>query len=122
MKELRTSTKARPVFDASASGYNGVSLNDCSETGPSLINNLVEILVRFRWWPYALTADIAKAFLQIKVCRRDQDVHRFVWNDGGTIRTMLFLRVPFGNKSSPFLLKAPIKHHFIHFKRTLELK
>ena len=40
VKELRTSTKVRPVFDASASGYNGVSLIDCLETGPSLINNL----------------------------------------------------------------------------------
>ena len=125
VKELRTSTKVRPVFDVSASGYNGVSLNDCLESGPSLINNLVEILVRFCRWLYALTVDITKAFLQIKVCRRDQDVHRFLWNDGGTIRTMQFLRVQFGNKSSPFLLNTTIKHHLNTFQETpviLELK
>ena len=42
-----SSATIRPVFDAPAAGYNGVSLNDCLETGPSLIPSLVEILVRF---------------------------------------------------------------------------
>ena len=45
------STKVRPVFDASAKGPNGISLNNCMLTGPSLNPNLVEILIRFRRWP-----------------------------------------------------------------------
>ena len=61
------SSKVRPVFDASAAGPNGVSLNNCLDSGPSLIPDLVEILLRFRRWNIALTADITKAFLQI-VC------------------------------------------------------
>ena len=63
----------------------------------------------FRRWKVALTGDIKKAFLQINV-RKDRDVHRFLWNINGNIRTMRFVRVPFGNKSSPFLLNATIKH------------
>lgn len=37
------SSKVRPVFDAFAPGSNGVSLNNCLESGPSLIPDLVEI-------------------------------------------------------------------------------
>jgi hypothetical protein len=104
---LTTITKVCPVFDASAKGYNGVSLNDCLETGPCLFPNLVETLIRFRRWPVALAADITKAFLQIKVRKEDQDVHRFFLYHDGETRVMRFVRVPFGNKSSPFLLMQP---------------
>ena len=105
------SSKVRPVFDASPAGPNGVSLNNCLDSGPSLIPDLVEILLGFRRWNIALTADITKAFLQIGVQRPDQDVHRFLWQCGNVIRVMRFVRVPFGNTSSPFLLNATIKHH-----------
>jgi len=35
-----------------------VSLNDCLYTGPCLLNNLVELLLRFRFPQYAFVADI----------------------------------------------------------------
>ncbi|XP_066956301.1 uncharacterized protein [Macrobrachium rosenbergii] len=66
VREASISTEIRPVFDGSARGSNGVSLNDCLESGPSLNPDLVEVLLRFRRWKVALTADITKAFLQIK--------------------------------------------------------
>ena len=118
VRESSVSTKVRPVFDASARGYNGVSLNDCMEAGPSMIPDLVEILIRFRRWLVALTADIQKAFLQIRVRKQDQDVHRFLWDDHGVIKIMRFDRVPFGNKASPFLLNATIKFHLSKFPLT----
>ena len=111
IRESSSTTKVRPVFDASAVSYNGVSLNDCLECGPSLNPDLVEVLIRFRKWKVALTADITRAFLQIKLCREDQDVHRFLWQNNENVRIMRFVRVPFGNKSSPFLLNATVKHH-----------
>lgn len=117
-----TSTKVRPVFDASAKGFNKISLNDAMEAGPSLIPNLVEILLRFRRWQVALTADITKAFLQIGVSRQDRNVHRFLWNHNGKIRTMRFTRVPFGNKASPFLLNATIKHHLSMYPASLVIQ
>ena len=119
VKLSSSSTKVRPVFDASASCYNGVSLNDCLSSGPSLNPDLVEVLIRFRRWPIAITADIRKAFLQISVQQKDRDVHRFLWSrDDGTIRHMRFTRVPFGNTSSPFLLNATIKHHLDKYPQT----
>ena len=115
VKESSISTKVRPVFDASAKGHNNVSLNDCLETGPSLIPDLLGILMRFRRWKFALCADITKAFLQVGVHPVDRDVHRFFWNDQGVTRVMRFTRVPFGNKSSPFLLNATIRYHLSQY-------
>ena len=74
VKESSTTTKVRPVFDASAKGPNGYSHNDCLETGPSLIPNLPGILIRFRRWAVALAADVTKAFLQIEVHPDDRDL------------------------------------------------
>lgn len=118
IREASATTKIRPVFDASTKGSNGYSLNDCLEPGPNLIPNLVEILLRFRRWKFGLTADISKAFLQIRVVEEDQDVHRFVWHVQDEIRTMRFDRVVFGNTSSPFLLNATIRFHLKHFENS----
>ena len=45
-KESSTTTKIKHVFDASAAGYYNISLNDCLETGPDLLPNLSDILIR----------------------------------------------------------------------------
>ena len=115
VREDKLTTKVWPVFDASAKGYNQVSLNDCMEVGPCLLSNLTEILVRFRRWPIAVTADIEKAFHQISILEEDRDVHRFLWQPDDDVMTMRFTRVPFGNCCSPFLLNATIQHHLSSF-------
>ena len=66
-----------------------------------------------------MSADITKAFLQLKLNEKDQDVHRFYWDDGNSIRLMKFLRVPFGNRSSPFLLNATIKTHLAKYPASI---
>ena len=112
VKDSSTSTRVRPVFDASAAGPNGISLNDCLEVGPSLVPSLVDLLLRFRRWRIAVTADISKAFLQVALRKEDRDVHRFLWlHSDGRKRVMRFRRVTFGVSSSPFLLNATIRHH-----------
>ena len=122
LREASLTTKVRPVFDASAKGANGTSLNDCLNTGPSLISDLPGILLRFRRWKVALSADIRKAFLQIEVNREHQDVHWFLWDDGGVIRVMRFVWLPFGNKGSPFLLNATLKRHLAKFPESRVLQ
>ena len=109
------STKVRPVFDASAKGPNGVSLNDCVEVGPMLMPNLQEVLLRFRRWRFGLSADIVKAFHQIRLTDRDMDVHRFLWRREGHTRVMRFQRVVMGVACSPFLMNATIKHHLSQY-------
>ena len=118
VKESSSTTKVRPVFDASTPGLNGVSLNECTEAGPNLMPNLPEILMRFRRRQIALTADIKKAFPKVKISDSDLDVSRFLWILDGTVRVMRFIRVPLGNKISPFLLNATIKHHLETYAKT----
>jgi len=112
VREASTTTKIRPVFDASARAANGISLNDCLYAGPSLLPSMVDVLLRFRRHAVALTADISKAFLQIRVREEDRDVHRYITREAdGKQRVLRFERVPFGNKSSPFLLNATVRYH-----------
>ena len=112
VRESSSTTKIRPVFDASARDRNGLSLIDCLNAGPSLLPSMVDVLLRFRRHAVALTADISKAFLQIRIREEDRDAHRYLtYDDEGKMKVMRFERVPFGNKSSPFLLNATIRHH-----------
>ncbi|XP_011068480.1 PREDICTED: uncharacterized protein LOC105154560 [Acromyrmex echinatior] len=59
--------KIRPVFDSSAKVKESPSLNQCLETGPNLIEFIPALLPRSRKRKIGVTADIAKAFLQISV-------------------------------------------------------
>ena len=113
------------MFDASRKGINDYSLYDCVEAEPNLIPSLVEVLLRLRRWKYGVAADISKAFLQIRVRKEDQDIHRFLWDVRDQVRVMRFDTVVFGNASSPFLLNATIKFHlnmFCDSKAVTELK
>ena len=115
VRESSTTTKVRPVFDASARGPNGVSLNNVVDQGPNLLPNLLHVLLRFRRWRFALSADITKAFLQILIDPQDRDVHRFLWND----LVYRFRRVTFGVNASPFLLNATIRYHLKQYPESV---
>ncbi|XP_069988581.1 uncharacterized protein [Penaeus vannamei] len=111
VKGSSSSTKVRPVIHASATSYSGISLNDCHESGPSLNPDLVKLLIRFRKWKVALTADITKAFLPICVRPEDRKVHRFSWKCKDSIR-MMFVCVPSG-------IDLDMETHFMSTKRAV---
>ena len=103
--EDKASTKARIVFDGSCHDGNEVSLNDCVLPGPALQPNLVSVLLRFWSHPIAIMADVQKMFLQIKLAKEDQDVHRYLWRDmkaDVTLTIFKMTRLTFGINSSPF--------------------
>ena len=71
IRENADSTKLRIVYDASAKERAEVpSLNDCLHAGPSLQNKLWSVLVRGRFHPVAVTADLQKAFLHVRIKRK----------------------------------------------------
>jgi len=115
-----TSTKVRSVLDASAKiGKNDLSLNDCLHEGKNFLSNLLGVLLRFRTGKFAMTSDITKAFLQLELNPRDRDAVRFFWfkehlsNDLPKSPPILYRmkRLPFGIKSSPYLLCSTIREH-----------
>ena len=112
VREDKTSTKVRPVFDGSAKTSSGSSLNDCLEVGPNLNPDLLDVLLRFRFPLFPFVADIRKAFLQVSLHPDDRDLCRFLWEDcEQSLKTFRFTRIAFGLVSSPFLLAATVKHH-----------
>ncbi|KAK3716737.1 hypothetical protein QZH41_006308 [Actinostola sp. cb2023] len=108
------STKLRIVYDASARAYDSApSLNECLHAGPPLQNKLWNVLVRGRFNPVALTGDLQKAFLQVRVRESDRDAMRFHWrrNEQSELETLRFTRALFGLAPSPFLLGGVIETH-----------
>lgn len=111
IKESST-TKIRPVFDASAKEKYRPSLNQCLEKGLNLIEEIPNIFLRFRTSKIGVVADIRKAFLQISVHETDRDYLRFLWvNKDGGQKIFRHRRVVFGINSSPFLLGATLEYH-----------
>ena len=55
-------TKLRLVFDASAKGQNGKSLDDHLEKGPNYINSLPNVLMAWGFDQVAYTGDMRKMF------------------------------------------------------------
>lgn len=103
VREDRTTSKVRVVFDASSSGTNGVSLNNDLMIGPTLQLDLRHIVMRWRRHPIVLIADIVKMYRQIKVTAEDSDYQRILWFTDNDIDHYRMLRVTFGTASAPYL-------------------
>ena len=58
-------TKTQIVFNGSLRNGNEPSLNDALYSGPCLLPDLYDILIRFRIVKIAVVSDIKQAFLQI---------------------------------------------------------
>ena len=123
-KDSKT-TPIRIVYDCSCQlPNNHPSLNDCLETGPSLVNDLCSILLRFRVHKIALSTDIEKAFLHVKLDAKDQDFTRYLWllnpeNAESDFDTYRFKVVLFGSASSPFMLSETLRLHLSKYNSQL---
>lgn len=104
-KDSSTTTKLRVVFDASATTSTGNSLNDCMMVGPTLQDGIWDIMLRFRLYPIAFTADIAKMYRQILVNRKHIDFQRIIWRDHPSqpLQDYRLLTVTYGTASAPYL-------------------
>ncbi len=88
--------------------------------GLNLTKVLIGLLMNFRLYKIALTADIKSAYLQIGLNELDCDATRFLWikdingdvKSHHNMRFLRFYRVPFGINASPFLLNMVLQSHF----------
>jgi hypothetical protein len=118
----KTTTKIRVVYDGSAQLSKAhPSLNDCMHRGPIDLPLVPGILLRFRQYKICITADVAKAFLQIGLHPPDRQCVQFFWYADESkalegpaahnLKIMRFARVPFGIITSPYLLQGTIEYH-----------
>ncbi|MGV1013329.1 MAG: reverse transcriptase domain-containing protein, partial [Flavobacterium sp.] len=103
----RETTKVRTVFDAAAKDKFGISLNSQVKKGPNRLNDLFSILLRFRRFKYAVTADISEMFLRIRLTEEDQRYHRFWYNE----KIYQWTRTLFGNRASPDMSQKVLQTH-----------
>ena len=127
VKKESSTTPIRVVYDCSCRGDSrSASLNDCLMVGPPCLNNLSAILLRFRIHVFALSTDIEKAFLHVRLHPADRNFTRFLWpaNFESPDKEMCkyrFAVVPFGTASSPFMLGAVLDLHLSKFDTPVAL-
>ena len=83
-------TELRLVFDTSAKGPRGKSLNEHLEKGPNYINRLPNVLMAWRFDKVAYTGDVRKMFNQVLIHPTDQVFHRFLWRTNESLTQKVY--------------------------------
>lgn len=111
IKEISATTKLRVMFDASSKTTSGISLNDVLMVGPVFQQDLFSILLRFRTFKYALTADIVKMYRQVLVNEAQIPLQRILWRDQSTddMKTYELVTLTYGIASASFLVTKVIQ-------------
>lgn len=78
MRETSSTTKLRVVFNESAAGESGISLNDHLTVGVNLLPPLGNILLRWRQHRYVIATDIKKMYRQILIHENDRHLQRIL--------------------------------------------
>lgn len=105
IKENSTTTKLRTVFDASAKTTNNYSLNDRMHIGPTILEDLWGVLIRWRIGKIALTADIEKMYRQYWVHKDDKKFLQILWRNNPTdaLELLELQTVTFGTAAAPYM-------------------
>ncbi|XP_018402067.1 PREDICTED: uncharacterized protein LOC108779200 [Cyphomyrmex costatus] len=105
IKESSTTTRLRVVFDASAKTTSGISLNDTLFSGPTVQQDLLSIVLRFRLHYIVFTADIQKMYRQVLIHPEDRLHQRILWrnNSQEIIRSYELNTITYGLSSAPYL-------------------
>ncbi len=109
----KVSSQIRTVMDAAVRCNGQPSLNDNVYKGPKLVNELVNVLLRFRRFKYTVAADIEKMFHKLQMPQEDRDFHRFLWRERSTDHVQIYRwrSHVFGNAGSPCVAIFAIKEH-----------
>ena len=113
IREEKLTSKTRIVFNGSARNGMGVSLNDCLLPGPPPEQDIMKILIGFRWRQVAVSGDVKRMYLCILIREEDRDFLRFVWRENANedLKEFRFKKVPFGLRDAPFIAQEAFKHH-----------
>ncbi|XP_050535031.1 uncharacterized protein LOC126902051 [Daktulosphaira vitifoliae] len=110
-KDSSSTTKLRVVFDASMKTTTDYSLNDILMTGPVVQQELFDIVLRFRYYLYVVTADVAKMYRQVLVHENDRHFQRILWRDAPDkpLQHYVLNTVTYGTVPASFLATRVLK-------------
>ncbi|CAB0031154.1 unnamed protein product [Trichogramma brassicae] len=111
VKESSTTTRVRPVFNASARNASGQLLNEHLMTGPNLLPQLVLVLAHWRCYPIAFVADVSKMYLQVRLHPEDWKLQSILWREDPRkdIENYVLNTVTFGCGPSAFLASRTLR-------------
>ena len=104
-KSASSTTSSLVVFDGSCRSNNGIPLNDKLLAGPTIQKDLYSIVLRFRTYPIAFTADTAKRYRQVRIHQDDRKLQRILWRRSveKPLRKYEMSTVTYGTVSAPYL-------------------
>ena len=118
-----SSTPLRIVFDSSTS-FKGHRLNDYWAKGPSIINDLFGVLLRFREDQVGIAGDVSKMYHTVKTDVFDQQVHRVLWRGYDKSREpdqYVLTSLTFGDRPSGSLATIALRYTADMFKEKYPL-
>ncbi|XP_050338216.1 uncharacterized protein LOC126764587 [Bactrocera neohumeralis] len=120
LKPTSASTKLRVVFDASCQTTTQTSLNDLLLVGPTIQTELYMLLLRFRLYRYAITADVTKMYRQVSLNKNDRKFHYILWRASADadLLTYQLNTVTYGTASAPYLAVRSL--HYLADKHMAE--
>ncbi|XP_045510293.1 uncharacterized protein LOC123705522 [Colias croceus] len=111
IRQDKETTKVRVVFDASAKGSNGLSLDDLMRVGPVLQRDLRSLITLWRVIKICFIGDITKMYRMVKMSENHSKLQCIVWRDNPdeVLRSYKHLTVKFGTAAAPFLAVRTLK-------------
>ncbi|XP_075157751.1 uncharacterized protein LOC142231017 [Haematobia irritans] len=105
VKPNRKSTKVRVVFNGSKKTSNGISLNNVLLQGPTLLADLTQIILGWRFYQYVFTGDIEKMYRQVLLHPEDRKYQLIFFrsNSDDQVKIYQLKTVTFGINCAPFL-------------------
>lgn len=106
VRNERTSTKVRVVFNCSFPDHMGISLNERLLKGPTLLEDISSLIMNFRFFKVALTCDLRMMYRFVEVHEDDRRYLVIPWwaeNEPNKICLYEMNRLTFGLKPAGFL-------------------
>ncbi|XP_073841184.1 uncharacterized protein [Musca autumnalis] len=105
IKPESSSTKVRVVFNASSKSTTGLSLNDTLYPGPILQNDLMLLIIRWRFYRYVFNGDVEKMYRQIWLNEDHTRFQRLVFRKDpkASLKSFELKTVTFGVNCAPVL-------------------
>lgn len=105
IKESRTTTAVRVVFNGSSKTSSGLSLNYVLLVGPIIQDGIFTLILRFRCHNIVMSGDVEKMYRQFLVHPQDRMFQKILWrsNPSEPLRTYQLRTITYGTASAPFL-------------------